>query len=389
MTTTAKTIEKTKEIHQSGNIFQIQEQSKKVKQLPSGNYTVFSTMSGVFIQKIDGFKYPSTIYNFEQKLIDRIVRYYQSEDKNLGIFLSGMKGTGKTITSKLIVQSLDIPCFIIDENNIGMVGYLNENCEFPIIIFIDEFEKLTEEIDGKSKITELLTIMDGSATNNWRRVFLFTSNTQGINEDYLRDRPSRIRYTKQFLSLNQDQIITIAENVLKEEYKTPEILEKLSKSISSLNYVTIDMVLELLKEVNIFGPNDDFLSCFNATYRNYVYHNYYIVEKDILQDLIKKEKVISGRFSHMKNCEELVVDEEDEEDELFLKSVVTKTTRSVYYFHKFIEDNRAIYIRKDYKKIVDEDGDDAWEETSSTFVEIIMIEEEISSTFKITRSLAF
>lgn len=382
-------VTKTKEIHQSGNIFQIKEQSTKVNQLPAGNYTLFSTMSGIYIQKIDNFKYPSTVYNFEQKLIDRVVGYYKAEDKNLGIFLSGIKGTGKTITSKLITQALDLPCFIIDENNIGMVGYLNENCEFPIIIFIDEFEKLTKEIDGKSKITELLTIMDGSATNNWRRVFIFTSNTQGINEDYLRDRPSRIRYAKQFLPLNQDQIITIAENVLKEEYKKPEILEKISKSISSLSFVTIDMVLELLKEINIFGPDEDFLSCFNATSRSYVYHSYYTIEKDTLQDLIKKEKTISGSAPHMKNCERLVVDEEDDDDDLFLKSVVTKATKSIYYFHKFIEDNRAIYIRHDYKKIVDEDGDDDWEKVSSTEVEIVMVEEEVTPTFKISRSLAF
>ena len=380
---------KTKEVHQSGNLFQIQEQSTKVDQLPSGNYTVFATLSGVMIQKIDGFKYPKTIYNFEEKLIDRIVRYYQSEDKNLGIFLSGTKGTGKTITSKLIAQALDIPCFIIDESNIGMVGYLNENCEFPILIFIDEFEKLTKEVDGKSKVTELLTIMDGSATNNHRRVFIFTSNTQGINDEYLKDRPSRIRYTKQFGSLTQDQIITIAENVLKEEYKKPEILLSLDKKISNLNFVTIDMVLELLKEVNIFGPDEDILSCFNASSRPYVYHNYYVCGDGQIQERIRRDKVLAGTDSSMKQFSEYKIDEDTEEDDLLFKTVYEKNIKKSYYFNQMVNDTTGIYICKTYKAIFDEEGNKDWEEISSNEVEIVMVEEELTPTYSLSRSLAF
>ena len=61
----------------------------------------------LFLEEKFNFSYK--IYGLEEKLIKRTLRSYSAIDNNVGILLNGTKGTGKTVTSKMICNEVDQP----------------------------------------------------------------------------------------------------------------------------------------------------------------------------------------------------------------------------------------------------------------------------------------
>ena len=119
------------------------------------------------------------------------------------------------------------------------IANLLSNIPQPVTVFFDEFEKNFGDGD------RMLSLMDGTLTSPYKRMFIMTTNHMNINENF-KQRPSRIRYVKKFDSLTQDNI----EEIVTDSLTKPEHKESLMKLFGDMDLVTIDLVTTLIEEVN-------------------------------------------------------------------------------------------------------------------------------------------
>lgn len=253
---------------QQGDNFKLTPSSISVKDsLPSGIYSINQDpMTREFsLNRIaDKFEFDFEVINTENKFINHVMKSYENTTGNLGILLNGLKGSGKSVTAKLIANRLNKPVILIDMPYRGISEFL-ASLEFECVLFFDEFEKNFD----KDENTSILTIMDGVYNCNNRKVFILTTNELKINECLL-SRPSRIRYIKEFESISDEFI-----NVLFDKYlKYPECKESLLKYVKILQASSIDTIKSLISEINMHGPeNIDYIKeIFNAQLVNPFYH---------------------------------------------------------------------------------------------------------------------
>lgn len=249
-----------------------------------GNFEVLNTLDNgvyqthfddrtneIFLEKIsDGFTFGFKLYGVDDVLIKHVVDTYtyQSVKKNIGVLLNGAKGTGKTVTAKVMANKLGLPVIICDTPYPGLSRFLasiNHDCVF----FFDEFEKnFRAKCDNEDCAGEdLLSIMDGVFNNDFCHVFLLTTNELKVNNNLI-SRPSRIRYLKSFGSVISEDILN---EFIDDNLNYPDRKNDIMTFINSLEMVTIDIVKTIVEEVNIHNCDvKEFSNFFNvrtATYR--------------------------------------------------------------------------------------------------------------------------
>jgi hypothetical protein len=229
--------------------------SQEFEKLENAIYTVGLDDYGRFylVKNSDGFTFNYKLYGLESELIARIIKTYEATNSNLGVLLNGLKGTGKTVSSKVIATQLNQPIILVDSHIKGIHTFLNSISQ-NITIFIDEYEK----IFGDS--SAMLTIMDGALNSEFRRVFLLTTNELYVEKNLIQ-RPGRIRYLKKFEDLKPAVVEEIVDDVLIHTQFKKECIN----FISNLETITVDIVKAIINEVNIHeeGPSA-FESIFNV-----------------------------------------------------------------------------------------------------------------------------
>ena len=168
--------------------------------IPVGVYDISITRRGIFLDKIsDEFVFPYKIYGLQTDFINHIIKTYNNTTGNIGVLMNGIKGTGKTVSAKILANQLQLPVIILknmgDETSIAIDYVSTLACD--CIIFMDEFEK-----NFSTENQEILQLMDGVYNSEFRKVFLLTTNELNVNDNLL-GRPSRIRYVKQFGNLDK------------------------------------------------------------------------------------------------------------------------------------------------------------------------------------------
>ncbi len=204
------------------------------------------------------FILPSKMYGFDNKFIDWVVKSDANlKENNIGILLSGIKGTGKSITGQVIANRLERPVILIN-------SYYQNICEFinridqEVVIFIDEYEKL---YSGSNRSGDLLTIMDGVIKNGYKRTFILTCNNTDININLL-DRPGRIRYHRTYKGLSRNDTLEI----IKDRLKVDQEITKLIDFFETIEIITVDIVKSIIDELNIHNCTvDEFKDFFNFT----------------------------------------------------------------------------------------------------------------------------
>lgn len=228
--------------------------------LPVGVYEfVERPMSGIGLQKTqDSFILPVDHFNFDDWFIDRVIKTFENNhNKNLGILLSGLKGTGKTVTAKAICNKLNLPVILI-KDMMDVASFINSITQ-DIIVFWDEFDKF-DFSEENEEIVSFLTLMDGVYANNHKRLFILTANN-GKLMPMLESRPSRIRYHKSYTRLELGAIEAIIDkNLINKSHK-----QKLIELLENVEDITFDIVKEIISEVNIFDSIDKIEEVFNYT----------------------------------------------------------------------------------------------------------------------------
>lgn len=236
----------------------------------------------------DEFHFDFKIYGMESKLIEHIMTTFENTTSNLGILFNGIKGTGKTITAKIIANKTKLPVILINAPYPELADFISK-INSPCVLFFDEFEKNFNTDKGHD--LELLSIMDGVFNSPYRRVFLLTTNKLYINENFI-GRPSRIRYKKSFGNLSTDVIMEYLNDCLEDKSRVQEVLS----FIDSLAISTIDILKSVVEELNIHKCSiNDFKSFINVEQAKYFYsvqYTYYGLDEEnsipIFRDTLSK-----------------------------------------------------------------------------------------------------
>lgn len=204
-----------------------------------------------------GLRYLCDKFTFSHKIYDlgtneiqnRVLKTWSSEyfknlNKNLGVAYNGLKGTGKTIAAKILCNEINLPVLIINSYFDGLLEFIQSSIDFDCIIFIDEAEKVFSDSEGS---TALLRMIDG-VINSSRKLFILTTNNLTIDDNLL-DRPSRIRYIKEFGNVSSKAIDEILKDKLIDKSQEGIIKSEIEK----LTFTTVDIIDNLISEFNIHG----------------------------------------------------------------------------------------------------------------------------------------
>ena len=232
----------------SGNEYQrVEGECDNVETLPPGIYTVhLSDKKGWWLEYYrEKFTFDYKIYGCDEGFINYFLKTYNSTNGNIGAMFNGVKGTGKTVTAKILANTLNLPVIIVKgmgDLNLALVEYLS-SFNFDCVYFFDEFEKNFKDDDSS-----VLQLMDGVYNSEYRKIFLLTTNRTWVNENLL-SRPSRIRYVKEFKNISKTLI---------DEYVDDNLIDKSAKEdiinyIDTLDVSTIDILKTVVQEINIHG----------------------------------------------------------------------------------------------------------------------------------------
>lgn len=260
--------------------------------LPIGVYELnHNPKTGFYLTRTsDDFLLPEKVYAVESDLIKRMITTFKAVDKNFGVLLQGLKGTGKTVTAKIVCNELKIPVILVNKAYANMGTFIN-SIDQDIVMFFDEFEKVYEfysyhdddesDLEGegggkKPSVSGLLTLMDGVFTSEKKRLFLLTTNKKYLPDPML-SRPSRIRYIKEFTDLGYEHIMEI----LNDSVTNKKLIPGLIKILSELEIITVDIVKAVAEEANIYDTDEpDFFNIFNIKTKN-TYYDVFLNDDDI------------------------------------------------------------------------------------------------------------
>lgn len=212
----------------------------------------------ISLEEVDPFILPSKVYitDKDQKFIDKVLKRYKESDAGFtGVMLAGVKGSGKTITAKVIANSSHLPIINIGKNinPYYLTKLVQKLGDTNVCFFFDELDKVLEDYDDSA----LLQILDGSDTVG-KHLILFTCNEQDDISEYLVDRCSRIRYWKEFDELSPSMIQLILEDTLTEKKEAKSLQDFINENFAVKSF---DNIMSFVKEVNAF-PTDTFEDLF-------------------------------------------------------------------------------------------------------------------------------
>lgn len=215
-----------------------------VNKIPNGIYSLVFNHKEYRPEVIwseSSFSLPKKLYGLDDIFINRVLSTFKEKPQNLGILLTGYKGTGKTVLCKYICNQLNLPIIRLprrlgsDHFNL----FLNSiNQDF--VLFVDEYEK-----KFKDEKEELLDVMDGAFSTKHKILFLLTTNEMTISE-YLMNRPNRVYYIKKFLDLDEETIDLVTDDLLIDKSQETAVKEILP----IFQHITIDNLIALINEMN-------------------------------------------------------------------------------------------------------------------------------------------
>jgi hypothetical protein len=214
-------------------------------EIPVGIWLLKASPEGFYLEVAPPFRFPKKIYGDSESVARRYINTFAKQDSNLGILLTGMKGTGKSVTAKLTCHLSDRPVILVTEpfTGDGFKSFLS-NISQEVLVFVDEFEKVYYDNQLQASF---LSILDGIFDG--KKMFLFTSNEKGRINEYMINRPGRVHYLKEYAELDHSIINAVIDDnlVLKENKKG------LVEVLSILSNVTMDMLMSLIKEMNLYS----------------------------------------------------------------------------------------------------------------------------------------
>ena len=248
----------------TGNIYRIYDNSMKTyDSLPARAYTVcFDKQTGFYLEGYSDIEIKEKTYGVHESKVTKVLNAFKQFNRNLGVILSGDKGIGKSLFSKMLAKSAieqGIPLLVVNTYYPGIADYL-DSIEQEVMILFDEFDKtFVSKEQGPSPQAEMLTLFDGIAQG--KKLFVVTcNNLRGLN-DYLVNRPGRFHYHFAFNYPTDAEITEYLQDKLQEQYykeitKVISFAHKINLNYDCLRAIAFelnngDTFEEAIKDLNI------------------------------------------------------------------------------------------------------------------------------------------
>ena len=293
---------------QTGTIYRVYDDSMQThNKLPAQAYLAcFDPQSGPFLKKYSDLKVSEKVYGVHSEKVDKVLNSFKIFNRNLGVILSGDKGIGKSLFSKLLsIKAIEngYPLIIVNSYFPGIGEYLAE-IDQEIVVLFDEFDKTFElsERGGRdnnaekgSPQTEMLTLFDGIAQG--KKLFIVTCNDINSLSKFIVNRPGRFHYHFRFEyptaaeieeylmdSLNTDKAKEQIKNVITFSQKTKLNYDCLRSIAFELNLgLTFK---EVIQDLNILN-----LDCERYTLVMYMDNGLRLITKNKAIDLFTDQKI--------------------------------------------------------------------------------------------------
>ena len=305
----------------------------------------------LFLERIaNEFHFGFKLYGVDETLVKHVIDTYEKQPikKNIGVLLNGAKGTGKTVTAKIMANKLGLPVIICDKSYGGLATFLasiNHDC----IFFFDEFEKNfrlkydDDDDDEDAAGEDLLSIMDGVYNSDNCHIFLLTTNKLKVNDNLL-SRPSRIRYLKSFSDVIDEKVLNefIDDNLKYPEYKQ-EIIEFVVED-ETFTYKNIS--LKGIK-FNIYADED-----IKTPDGNHLYYNKGDLVQTVTTDengYVKSKKLPLGKYYlvEVETKENYVLDTKEYHFELTEKDNKTAIVYDTYKAYNYLKKGTLEFTKTD------------------------------------------
>lgn len=214
----------------------------------------FNKMTGFFLEKHNDIEIKDNkIYGVHKKKAEKVMRTFAKFERNLGIMLSGDKGMGKSLFSKMLsLKSIEsgYPVIIVEQYIPSIASFIS-SIDQEVMVMFDEFDKTFKEIDGHNPQDELLTLIDGF--DNGKKMFVITCNETRKISDYFINRTGRFHYHFKFSYPTPIEVKEYLMDNLKEEFRDEiDAVVRFSTKVN-LNYDSLRSIVFELNNGETFG----------------------------------------------------------------------------------------------------------------------------------------
>lgn len=236
--------------------------------LPPQAYQLeYSREEGIYLRKHPNIEINEKVYGVHTEKVNKILNSFKNFKRNLGVILSGDKGIGKSLFSKMLsieAIKLGYPLIIISNYAPGISDFLN-SIDQEVVVLFDEFDKMFPEDSQNSTQNSLLSLFDGLSSG--KKLFIITCNYLNKLNEFLVNRPGRFHYHIRFEYPSSNDIFEYLNDNILDPYKE-EINNIIAFSkMVQLNFDCLRSIVfeinqgltlsEALKDLNIMNLNSE------------------------------------------------------------------------------------------------------------------------------------
>ena len=157
--------------------------------------------NGIIDYMFDKYKVPDRFYGDVLRYPNHIFRMFENTGESIGTMFVGESGSGKTEISKYLCNlAIDAgyPVLSIADKSMDIDDIDRIFSYDNIVLFMDEFSKIINSKIQNKMLSRLSNI------DNKRRLIIITENSINSINNFILNRPGRIRYMVEFGKLKED-----------------------------------------------------------------------------------------------------------------------------------------------------------------------------------------